>query len=245
MTLAAAAVLPSAPLFVPGLAATLPDGVTTVCDAIDVVVERLPDYHSTVAVAAGEDWCLHGSAEVDLAGIGRPDITRESRLDEALLAQLTGELDWSVVGGPLPLDLAVLTLLLGKPPPLVGLTVPTTASFAELAAAGRKVAEILTDGDTERLIVVSGDLSGGLDERAPLHAVEGAVEFDARVVDAVDASRLDALERLGPELALKVGARGWAPLALLHGILQHSKLGLVRRIYAAPRGVGYLVAYGA
>jgi hypothetical protein len=36
----------------------------------------------------------------------------------------------------------------------------------------------------------------------------------------------------------------WAPLAALHGVLQVTKLGMVRRHYSAPRGVGYLVAQG-
>lgn len=245
MTLVGAAVLPSAPLLVPGIAATLPDGVARVCDAVDVVVERLPDHQAVLLVAAGDGWGAYSSADASLASIGRPDVARRGTLDRELLDRLSGELGWPVAGRGLPLDLGVLALLLGTPPPLVGLSVPADAPFEELADAGREVAGVLTDGAGTVVVVSAGDLSAGLGERSPLHAVEGAPEFDGCVVGAVDGGRLDALERLGPERAREVGARGWAPMSLLHGVLQRSKLGLVRRLYAAPRGVGYLVAFGA
>lgn len=245
MTLVGAAVLPSAPLLVPGIAATLPDGLGGVCDAVDVVVERLPDHRAVLLVAAGDDWEAYSSADASLASIGRADVARRGTLDRELLDRLSGELGWRVVGRGLPLDLGVLALLLGNPPPLVGLSVPVGASFAELAEAGQRLADIVTGGDGTVVVVSAGDLSAGLGGRSPLHTIDGAQEFDGCVVEAVDGGRLDALERLGPERAQQVGARGWAPMSLLHGLLQRSKLGLVRRMYAAPRGVGYLVAFGA
>jgi hypothetical protein len=39
-----------------------------------------------------------------------------------------------------------------------------------------------------------------------------------------------------------VGAVGWAPLVVLQGVCVRAALGSVLRRYAAPRGVGYLVA---
>lgn len=245
MTLAAVAVLPSAPLLVPGVAATLPDGVAAVCDAIDAVVERLPDGCTAVVVAAGETWGVHSVARAHLAEIGRADISSDLNLGRSVIDTLTRDLRWPVVPEALPIDLAVLTLLLGQGRPSVAVSVPAGAGFGTLSDGGRRLADALGAGGHDAVVVVSGDLAAGLGERSPLYTVQGAREFDAGVVDAVDRSRLDALERLGPEEAQRVGARGWAPLALLHGVLERSKLGLVRRRYAAPRGVGYLVAHGA
>lgn len=245
MTLAAVAVVPAAPLLVPGVSAALPDGVGEVCDAVDAVLERLPTADGVVLVAAGDVWALYATADADLGGIGCADVRRRGHLHEALLQRVTAALDRPVVDGPLPLDLAVLVLLLGDGPPLVALSVPCGATFSELVRAGTRLADALA-GDGERVVVVAaGDLSAGLDERSPLHRVEGAAEFDARVVEGVDAGRLDVLGTLGGDEARRVGARGWAPLALLHGVCERSKVGLVRRLYTAPRGVGYLVAYGA
>lgn len=245
MSLAGVAVLPSAPLLVPGVAADLPPGVGRVCDAVDAVVERLPDPTVAVLVAAGETWTLHGTADADLAGIGRPDIRREGKLAAELLGDLAAALGQPVADGPLPLDLAVLVLLLGEPPPLVALSVPGSAAFDDLQAAGDAVAATLAGIDERAVLVVTGDLSAGLTEASPMHVVEGAEAFDARVVEAVDAGRLDTLAALGPGEARRVGARAWAPLGLAHGACRRCKVGLVRRLYAAPRGVGYLVAYGA
>lgn len=244
--LVGAAILPSAPLLVPGASPTLPRTVTRVCDAVDATVERLPDHDVVVVIAAAQSGRVHAAARASLAGIGRPDISADPPVDDRTVQRLAAVCRFPVATeAPLPLDLAVLTILLGEGSAVVPLAVPATAGFDALAATGIAIAKALDDPEVRGVAVAAGDLSAGLTQRSPLHTVEGAEEFDARVVEAVDAGRLDSLDRLGPEEARRVGARGWAALATLHGTLETAKLGLVRRHYSAPEGVGYLVAQGA
>lgn len=244
--LVGAAVLPTAPLLVPGVAATLPRGVSAVCDAIDVAVESLPPHEAVILVAAGEQGALYAAGDAGLASIGRPDITLSTRVHVGLAQRLSGIVQYALSrGDALPLPLSVLALLLGDGNGIVPLTVPSTASFDALVAVGVGIGKAVTDEEVRAAVVVAGDLSAGLEARSPLSAVEGAAEFDARIVEAADGGRLEILSRLGPQEAARVGAVGWPAMAVLHGVLETAKLGLVRRHYSAPRGVGYLVAHGA
>jgi hypothetical protein len=241
-----AAVLPSAPLLVPGVSGSPPEGVATVCDAIAAALEGLPDHDVVVLVAGADQGTLYDEAQANLAAIGRPDITCPAKVDSVVLERLSGLVQYPLHRGePLSLGLAVLTLLVGPALPVVPLDVPCGASFESLTAIGVGIAGSVEDPDLRAVVVAAGDLSAGLTERSPLHRLEGAIDFDAQLVDVVDSGRLGALARLGPAAAREFGAVGWAPLAVLHGALARAKLGLVRRHYSAPRGVGYLVAHGA
>lgn len=241
-----AAVLPTAPLLVPGASASLPPGADAVCDAIDVALDRLPDHDLAVLVAGGAQGALYDAAEASLEGVGLPGVRLSARIDGPAVERLSGLIQYPVLRGErLPLDLAVLTMLVGSATSLVPLDVPVGAGFDALAAVGVGVASSLDERDLRAVVVSAGDLSAGLDERSPLHRIDGAADFDAQVLDVVDSGRLDGLARLGPAEARRVGARSWAALAVLHGALARAKIGLVRRHYSAPRGVGYLVAHGA
>ena len=239
-----AAVLPTAPLLVPGVSATLPHGVPRVLDAVDAAVDALPAADVLVLVAAG-DGGVHAHAHAGLQGIGRGDIALEADVDAeatAAVAAATGLPRDD--GSPLPLDLAVLALHLGDAAPLVAVAVAAGETFESLTAIGTSIAEALADPDVRVCVVAAGDLSAGLTERSPLHLVSGAIFWDEQAVAAVDSGRLQGLARLGPEEAGRVGARAWAPLTVLHGVVARVKLGMVVRHYSAPRGVGYLVASG-
>lgn len=243
--LAGAGVLPTAPLLVPGVSATLPEGVDKVCDAVDAAVEGLPAADLFVLVAGGEVGVVHETAVASLAGVGRADIEVEAGVDSDVarrLAEATGYPPDD--SSPLPLNLAVLLLHLGDRAPVVGMTVPTAGAFADLRAVGEAIAALAADDERRICLVVAGDLSAGLTERSPLHLVSGAIFFDEQAVAAVDGGRLEGLERLGPEEAQRVGAAAWAPLVVLHGATSSARLGMVVRHYSAPRGVGYLVAGG-
>lgn len=247
-----AAIIPSAPLLVPGASATMPKELEKVCDAVDATLEALPYCDTAVLIAGarssaqGSGQGLYDAAEATLAGIGRPDIARTAEVHRAAVERITRVTQYPMYRGDvLPLSLSVLALLFGGSQPLVPMAVPPTAGFDALAAIGAGIGETLAGPDLRVAIIAAGDLSAGLDERSPLHAVEGAREWDARVVDVVDSGRLDGLADLGPAEAQRVGALGWAPMAVLHGAVARAKLGLVRRHYSAPRGVGYLVAHGA
>lgn len=239
-----AAVLPTAPLLVPGVSATLPPGVPRVLDAVDAAVDALPAADVLVLVAAGEG-CVHALGEANLQGIGRPDIAVVAEVDAEAAADLSDATGLVLDDdSSLPLDLAVLALHVGDAAPVVALTVPAGESFDALTVIGSSIAEALADPDLRVCVVAAGDLSAGLTERSPLHLVSGAIFWDEQAVAAVDSGRLQGLARLGPEEAQRVGARAWAPLTVLHGVVSHVKLGMVVRHYSAARGVGYLVASG-
>lgn len=258
-----AAIIPSAPLLVPGVSAALPDGVGKVCDAIDAALESLPVCDTVVLLSAacpgegGSGQGLYDVTRATLAGIGRPDVVRGTPIDRAAVERISHVSQYPLYRGDvLPLGLAVLALLVGGHLPLVPMTVPRHASFDTLSATGTAIAEAFArrgDNGTAQaggrepraIVIAAGDLSAGLEARSPLDAVEGAREWDARAIDVVDSGRLEGLARLGPDEAVRVGALGWAPLAVLHGATARAKIGLVRRHYSAPRGVGYLVAQGA
>jgi len=264
--IAGAAVLPTAPLLVPGVTAARPPGLDRVAAAARAVVAALPAHDVTVlltAARAGEPPGVHGEGPATLAGIGRPDLTTTAPAAPALAASLARSLGLPLhPAGPLPLPAAVLTHLLQPPRPpiaagpgpgprpgreggaaVVAVVVPAAAEGGDLVGLGRALAGAL-DG-VPAVLVAAGDLAAGLTERAPLALVEGAADWNDRVVDEVAAGRLDLLPRLGPQEAARVGALGWAPLVVLHGATAAARLGMVVRTAAAPRGVGYLVASGA
>lgn len=245
-----AAIIPSAPLLVPGVSVTLPQGVNRVCDAVDVALDTLPNHDVAILLGTadgrqGSGQGLYDAVEASLRGVGRPDIGRTAPVHRGVVEHITRASQYPMYrGDALPLSLAVLAILLGGAAPLVAMAVPPAAGFETLAATGAGVAEAAHVAGVRAAVVAAGDLSAGLDERSPLYAVDGAKEWDARVLDVVDTGRLDGLERLGPAEAKRVGSLGWAPMAVLHGAVARAKVGLVRRHYSAPRGVGYLVAHG-
>lgn len=260
-----AAIVPSAPLLVPGVSGVLPAGIEQVCDAVDAALESLPSCDTVVLIAAakpdegGSGQGLYDVGVATLAGIGRPDIAHDAPIDRAAVERISRVSQYPVYRGDiLPLGLGVLALLVGGRGPFVPMAVPCRANFDTLSATGAALARAFASGDERdeegsgagseeprAVLIAAGDLSCGLDERSPLYAVEGAKEWDARVLDVVDSGRLEALDRLGPGEATRVGSLGWAPMAVLHGAAARAKLGLARRHYSAPRGVGYLVAQGA
>ncbi len=270
--IAGAAVLPTGPLLVPGVTAARPPGLDRVTAAARAVVAALPAHDAAVLLTparAGEPPGVHAGGPATLAGIGRPDLTTTAAAAPALAADLARSLRLPLhPPGPLPLPAAVLPHLLQPPPAsppagggappdaahpappareggaaVVAVVVPAGAEGGDLVGLGRALAGAL-DG-VRAVLVAAGDLAAGLTERSPLALVEGAADWNDRVVDEVAAGRLDLLPRLGPGEAARVGALGWAPLVVLHGATAAARLGLVVRTAAAPRGVGYLVASGA
>ncbi len=239
-----AAVLPTAPLLVPGATDILPEGIAEVREAIEGTLDRLPAHDLVVLIGGAAQGTLYDCAEASLAQVALPEIRLTADVDKGAVEELSWLIQYPVHRGEqLPLSLSVLALLVGGDRPLVPLDVPVSAAFDALTAIGVGIASAVSD-DRRAVLVAAGDLSAGLTEQSPLHLVSGARDVDEQVLDAVDSGRLDGLGRITPAEARRVGARGWAPMAVLHGALSRAKLGVVRRHYSAPRGVGYLVANG-
>jgi hypothetical protein len=239
--LVGAASLPSAPLFVPGVARGVGSAIEQLQASVHRVARSLPSADVAVLVATG-DSVLHDTVTADLAGIGYPQIKATMRSCPPAVAALSRLVQYPRVRRPrLPLDLACLALLVGHSGPVVALEVSATAECSVLVALGTSIVQALDETRLTGNIVVAGDLSAGLGERAPLSTRDGAVEWDARLVELFTNGDIDGLATLGPSKALAVGARGWAPLCVLRGAVASGGLTMSLRRYAAPRGVGYLI----
>lgn len=243
-TLRGAASIPSAPLLVEGVGVGGGAGVQQLRDSVHRAIDRLPTADVTVLVAAGQS-VLHDTAEINLAGLGYPNITRTLAPCPEAVAALSRVTQYPRVRRPrLPSDLAILGLLAGDTAPVVALEVPASAEFAVLSALGTSVVQALEEAGLAGSMIAAGDLSAGLDGSAPLAHRPGAAEWDARVVASFTDDASGRLAELGPVAAAEVGARGWAALCVLHGAAASARLQLHVRRYTAPRGVGYLVMSG-
>lgn len=245
------AILPSSPLLVRGVAPRSPAAVEEVREAVESVMGSLPPADVTVLLAASPPGSsgsessargLYGASEASLAGVGRPDLRRCVDVSLPAMEAITRVTQYPLLRrGALPLSLSVLALLLASHRCFAPVAVPATADFSALVAVGAATAQAIQEAGLSGTVVATGDCSAGLDERAPLAAVDGAREWDEAAVAAVVDGRLDRLEPLGPARAERVGAMGWAPMAALHGVCERAKTGVGLRLYAASRGVGYLV----
>lgn len=250
-----AAAVPTTPLLLPGVSGRLPDGLQPIAETARAALSGLLPSDVTIVVAGAEPTAgetqtatLYATAEGTLSGLGRPDLHVAASVDAPALACLHEVTGCPVLSaGPFPLDLAVLVQLVQQHHggPVVPLAVPATASTEGLLALGSAIAAAFRAQPRRAGVVAAADLSAGRTERAPLALVPGAVDWDAQVIDIVASGRLGRLTRLGPGEAQRVGARGWAPLVVLHAVCQAAKLAMVVRASAAPRGVGYLVASAA
>jgi hypothetical protein len=225
------AIIPTAPLLVPGMSATLPDGVAEVARAINDALASLKDAEAVVLVAAGEPG-TYERAEASLAGFGRPDLM--ASLHTARWRSATPHRP-----GPLSPSLAALALLVGGHAPVVPISVDARATAHHLAAHGAAIATSLPGCG---VLLAAGDLSAGLGAPSPRYRVEGAMMWDRAVVRAIHAQQPELLAGLGPDEAYRVAALGWAPIIVAQAACMTAGLRLRMRHYSAPRGVGYLVA---
>lgn len=229
MTLTGIAIVPAAPVLVPGVSVNLPDSLQDVRAAAEGSLEDLPEAEAVVLLAVGDPPGPYRRVEASLAGFGRPDL--RVSLEPANAAE--GH------DGALPPSLAVLAMMLRRQAPAAPIALGSGASAENLRDLGSCLAK-----DPRRIVVVAaGDLSAGLDERSPRSRIPGAKEWDKAVLAAVAARDRDALARLGPTEARRVAALGWAPI--LTAVSASAKAAMTPRVrhYSAPRGVGYLVAH--
>jgi hypothetical protein len=239
--LVGAASLPCAPLLVPGVGRGLGSALEQLRASVSRVARGLPPADVLVLVASGKP-VLHDTVTADLAGLGYRDHRRTFDPCPAAIEALSRITQYPRVRRPrLPLDLATLTLLVDRREPVVALEASASAEFTVLSPLGTSVVQALQESDLTANLVVTGDLSAGLHANAPLGERDGAPEWNARVVELFSEGSGEKLAELGPSHAAKLGARGWAPLCVLHGATMSAGLRLAVRRYAAPRGVGYLV----
>ncbi|PWV74615.1 Catalytic LigB subunit of aromatic ring-opening dioxygenase [Prauserella marina] len=119
--------------------------------------------------------------------------------------------------------------------------VPGDADPSECVALGERLA---SDTSDDTALLVLGDGSTRHDLSAPGWFDERAVPFDTEVADVLERADHAALLNIDPALAAELGAGGRAPWQVLAGLAGaggHWRGEL--RYSAAPRGVGYHVAF--
>ena len=234
--------VPAAPLLVDGISPTWPDGVGEVAAAADRVLAEAGEADVTLLLAGAEAPGVARSACADLAGLGRPDLRRASPVPEGLSAVVAEASGLPIVDGPLPLDLAVLSLRLPAGVPVLPVAVPSRAEAGALCRLGAALGAALAADGFRAVVAAASDGAAGLSARAPLHLVDGAGAWQDAYVAGVRVGDLDALGRLGPGEATRVGSRGWAPAVVAAAAAAAAGLRLDVVWHGAPRGVGYLVA---
>lgn len=248
MNLVGAAVVPSAPILLPGVSQAPPAELEPVAGHVARILAALPAHEVLVLLAAAGDGApagIHVGAHADLGGLSRPDLRAPLRTPPHVVEAVAAACGLSAVAGPPPVDLATLLLQAerfrrgGSPAAVVAVAVPW--DFGEATAAlGAKLLAALPADAGPVVAVAAGDLSAGLTEKAPRHLVPGAAEWDAAAVDALERGDVAALAELGPQEARRVASRSWPALTALLGGLDGLGLRL-DCVYAAPRGVGYVV----
>lgn len=238
-----AAIVPSAPLLhadvVPQAPAEHRDAILALRQAAADAVEHLPASEAVLLIASGIRG-VHVRARVDLRALGIPEVVREHPVAAALLPDLTSRAQYAQrLGDDLDVDLAMLALQLPAGTPVVPIAV-ATAGGEPLAATGRAIAVAIERSDLAVTLLCAGDLSAALTEASPRHQVDGAAEWDARVVTALAEGDLAGLVAR-QEGAARVHARSWAPLVV--GMAAARAAGLSPRhvTYHTVRGVGHAV----
>lgn len=236
--LAAAALVPSAPLLLPEVTPALPPQLEDLRAALRAALRGLADHDVTVLLAAGDRSAVRSSAHADLTGIGRPDVSGDLPVPARAARAVADGCELPLERGALPLDLAVLALHLEQP--VLPVTVDATADGRRIAALGAALTGALSEAGARAAVVGAGDGSASLGAKSPRPGVDGAQRWQAAYEAAI--GDVDALSALGPGEAARVWARGWAPAVAVSAACAAGGLALQPTVSAAPRGVGYVVA---
>ena len=219
MSIRAVAFVPSAPLLIPALAggsAGLDEELRAASlQAVAAVLASRPDEVVVVAAALPGEWSADSTWDFSGFGVARAAPDPRPTLPWALGigAWMLDECGWD---GP--------------------------RRYLGVQATSGPVGEDLP-GDGVRAVVVVGDGSARLSERAPGHLDERAEAFDGVVADLLACGDAAGLGRLDPALAEELMCAGlpawrWVGATLAGVAVPAAELVL----HVAPYGVGYFVA---
>ncbi|GGI06614.1 hypothetical protein [Egicoccus halophilus] len=237
MTVVGRAALPTAvELFTPG---TDP-AARQLRQAVDRTLTQLPPVDSFVLLAAGEEGLVHDASGATLHASGQPGLRVELHHDEELLAALaTRGRTPRVRGDWLEGPLAVLALLAATMQPsacMLPVTVPRAAGWQALESIAAGIAGAARATERRIAVVAAGDLA--------LADADGdgrrAADWDRDAVVALRDDEPERLATLGPVTANRLGADGWAPLAVL--LTAGGRRGPLRPEHLTVGGQGRLVA---
>lgn len=237
-----ALVLPSAPVLVPGLTATVSPELRAAQDAVAHAVRDAPRHPHVVLLISGEPGVVL-SRHASLRAVGRADLARTVTPAPDLAQRVAHPLGARVHRPPeLALSAAVLVLLGAFEQPVMTVQVPPTGTTEHL----RRIAEALGAALTRTpalIVAAAGDGAAALAPRAPLLERPEAHDWQTRYAAAATSGDAAALAALGPEDAAALRAVGWAPAVVLDCLARAELTSAPRvRYTGAPHGVGYLVA---
>lgn len=245
-----AAIIPTAPVLLPEVSPDQPaedrETVEVVREEVADTFNRLPHADVVVLLAAGPRG-VHRRAVSSLRPLGITVDDLELAVDETLVPHTTRLTQYPLaLGGSLPVTHAVMVRLvaqhLGRVPVLPVSVDPNTDGDV-LVNIGASLVEALRDAHRTAIVIAAGELSACLTEKSPGYLVDGAHETDQELVDAVAQRDIEALAGLGPEEAARVRADGWAPIAVLGGVVAAGRLSLDSPpVYDLLRGVGRIHA---
>lgn len=250
MPITSVSLLPAAPLVLPAASPAQPAAFAAAVDqlrgAVEGIVDRLPSADSALLLLPDEEALVIDAPQASLGSYGRPDVTAAVVIDEALIAAVSARGQAPRVrSDSLTGDAAVLALVLAGTRPdlaLAPVTVPRRANAAGLDGVAMGLARAVASVDHEVAVIAAGDLAATLDTTSPGYLVEGASDWDERLVAAVRATDPQAAGALGPDEARRVQARGWAPITVALTLAQGCSWRFDAVTYLAPKGVGQIVA---
>ncbi|MGJ0121429.1 hypothetical protein ACQ7HM_19675 [Williamsia sp. MIQD14] len=244
--LTAVAFIPGAPLIVPEVSG--PAAVADVAPVRDAVLEA-----GRRLAARSSTWIAIGAAPHDdtapprtgtFAGFG---VDLSVSLDPGAVAFTDG--DGRTSGDTMATPMLIAGWVRGRvaesvviEPVLVD---PSTAGV-ECAEIGRRLARRCTEAGEPIGLLVVGDGSTGLTDRAPAGLLDGAAAVQAAVDDALAAADTEALARLDERACAQMrvdGRAAWQVAAALWAATGAAPAAAATLYRGAPFGVGYQVAW--
>lgn len=258
--LVGAVAVPTAPVVLPaatpGPPAEVDAEVARLRRLAERAVELLPpaDAHVLVAAApsgegesghAEKAGAIHHQTTASLRSLGVPRTEVELPVAETVIGHLSRLTQYPLRRDrTLSVAHSVLALQVhaahGRVP-VVAVSVPAETDFDALVSVGAAVEESAADAGLGVAVVCAGDLSARGDETGPDGRMTATGSWDEQAVAAARNRDLDALRQLGPDAAGRVGATGWAPLAVFHGACAAAGLDIRLVAYLVVDGVGQLV----
>lgn len=107
---------------------------------------------------------------------------------------------------------------------------------------GQILREVLDDRHERVAVIALGDLSHCIATSGDLDVCKEGRAFDAAVVSALEQGSSSALLAIPEETVEQAKESGYRPLVMLSGLLDHLRVRPEVLAYAAPYGVGYVVA---
>ncbi|TVR35803.1 MAG: hypothetical protein EA388_06040 [Nitriliruptor sp.] len=253
MPITSVSLLPAAPLLLPAASPSQPaDFAAATAElraTVDGILRNLPAADTALLLLPDEEALVIDAPRASLASYGLPDVTTKVTVDEALIAAVSARGQAPRVrSDSLTGDAAVFALLLADARPglaLAPVTVPRRASAASAAGLhgiAMGLARAVASVERDVAVIAAGDLAATLDTTSPGYLVEGAIDWDERLVAAVRAGDPLAAGDLGPEEAGRVQARGWASTTVALTLAQGTGWRFRDVTYLAPKGVGQIVA---